>query len=256
MINEAQYEVHPMVGGSQVPQQEESPEVVEEQVPQEQQETVQEVAKKESDKEKNLKILRERAERAERERDQLMQAALRDQQQNLGPKKVSQVLEEDEEDEIGLGNDDIVEGKHLSKVQKEIRNLKKELNQYKQQSSTQTAEARLKSQYSDFDNVVTRENIDLLAHSYPELAQTLRNAPDLYTQGSAAYTLIKKFIEQPKPFEALQTERNIAKPRPSNSISPQQGDTPLSRANAFANGLTEDLKTQLIKEMNEYRKGY
>lgn len=36
-------------------------------------------------------------------------------------------------------------------------------------------------------------------------------------------------------------------------LSPQQGDSPLSKANAFANGLTEDLKKQLQKEMFEAR---
>ena len=37
-------------------------------------------------------------------------------------------------------------------------------------------------------------------------------------------------------------------------MSPQQGDSPLSRANAFANGLTPELRVQLIKEMEEARK--
>ena len=46
-------------------------------------------------------------------------------------------------------------------------------------------------------------------------------------------------------------QRNAAKPRPTASISPQQGETPLSRANAFANGLTEEMKKQLYKEMLE-----
>jgi hypothetical protein len=39
------------------------------------------------------------------------------------------------------------------------------------------------------------------------------------------------------------------------SISPQQGDSPLTKANAFANGeLTPELKAQLWKETNQYRR--
>jgi hypothetical protein len=47
-------------------------------------------------------------------------------------------------------------------------------------------------------------------------------------------------------------ERNLAKPRPLASVAASQGnDSPLQRANAFANGLTEELKAQLHKEMIE-----
>ena len=42
---------------------------------------------------------------------------------------------------------------------------------------------------------------------------------------------------------------NIYKPHPAASLSPQPGDNPLTRANAFADGLTDQLKEQLRKEM-------
>ncbi len=51
-------------------------------------------------------------------------------------------------------------------------------------------------------------------------------------------------------------QKNASKPKPLASVNPQQGDSPLSRANAFANGLTEELKDQLRKEMSESRRGY
>ena len=47
---------------------------------------------------------------------------------------------------------------------------------------------------------------------------------------------------------------NAQKPRPLTSISPQQGDSPLSKANAFANGLTPELQAQLLKEMKQSMK--
>jgi hypothetical protein len=49
-------------------------------------------------------------------------------------------------------------------------------------------------------------------------------------------------------------QKNASKPKPLASVSPQQGDSPLSRANAFANGLTPELQKQLRQEMEEARK--
>ena len=75
--------------------------------------------------------------------------------------------------------------------------------------------------------------------------------------GVSAYTLIKKFnIDQPSRVDMEKTQKNIAKPKPTNAITPQQGANPMDRANAFAEGLTKDLKEQLFREMNEYRKNY
>ena len=49
-----------------------------------------------------------------------------------------------------------------------------------------------------------------------------------------------------------QAQRNMAKPRPLASVAASQGnDSPLQRANAFANGLTEELRSQLHREMVE-----
>ena len=52
------------------------------------------------------------------------------------------------------------------------------------------------------------------------------------------------------------SQKNLAKPRPVASVSPQQGDSPLSRANAFANGLTKEVKDQMWKDTQNARKGY
>jgi hypothetical protein len=54
--------------------------------------------------------------------------------------------------------------------------------------------------------------------------------------------------------DKLRAQKNAAKPKPLASVNPQQGDSPLSKANAFANGLTDDLKKQLRKEMEDARR--
>lgn len=150
--------------------------------------------------------------------------------------------------DIILGDDDIAEGKHLNRVQQEIKNLKEELVQ-----------TRIKAQYADFDTIVNVDTLAALRDNFPELAATLQDSKDLYTQASAAYTLIKKLGIVPDEEVLINRNRihnNTVKPRPASSVGPQQGDSPLTKANAFAEGLTEDLKKQLFKEMQQARKAY
>ncbi len=189
-----------------------------------------------SDTHKNLIALREKAIRAERERDDALRYAqqLKDAQ---SPK---------EESYRDIAADDLVEGKHLNKFNKRIDQLEGQLKEYK-----------LKAKHSDFDKVVTKDNIETLVSTYPEVAEILNSSPDLYAQAASAYTLIKSLGIVPDDTFSKDREKaqsNAAKPRPLTSVSPQQGDSPLSRANAFANGLTPELSEQLWKEMNEARK--
>lgn len=214
------------------------------------QEVAQQAAPAEDAAAKNFRQLREKSERVARERDEAM-ARLREYEAKAQQPAAA------EDDELSIGPDELAEGKHLSKVQKQIKKLKDEIHTYKQQAATMTTEARLKAQYPDFDSVVSRDNIEELRSAYPELAQTLNSSTDLYATAVSAYTLIKKFgIGQQNAYnpEKEIIQKNAAKPRPLTSVSPQQGDTPLSKANAFANGLTDELKAQLQKEMYAYRK--
>lgn len=211
----------------------------------------------ESKNEKNIRALREKAERVDRaefERDEYMRRLQA--YENSHTKQQSHKLEE--EPEYNLDATDIVEGKHLKKYDKTIRELQEELRSYKQQSNLNTTEARLKSQYPDFDKVVSKENIEMLRQDYPEIAETLNNSStDIYLKGKSVYMLLKKLgISQEDSFvqDRERVQKNISKPRPLTSVSPQQGDSPLSKVNAFANGLTDDLKTQLRKEMEDARR--
>lgn len=196
----------------------------------------------------NIRVLRERAERAaklEAERDELRR-------QMEAMKAASSPAPVEEDDDWGIDPDSLVEGKHLSKIAKKYKQLEQKLKSYEQQSTTSIAETRLRSQYADFDKVVSKENIERLREEYPDIAANLAHSPDLYSKGSAAYTLIKRLgIAQDDVFveDKNRATYNATKPRPLSSISPQQGDSPLSRANAFANGLTDDLKKQLHAEM-------
>jgi len=195
----------------------------------------------------SFKQLRDKAEKAERERDELYRKL----------KAYESAQSNTTDEDINIGADELAEGKHLNKVQQKIKKLEAKINQYEQQSTNLSVEAKLRNQYPDFEQVVSKDNLDLLSASYPEVYNTLRESQDIYSKAVSAYTMIKKLGIMPQDTFKEEKEiiqRNTAKPKPLASVSPQQGDSPLSRANAFANGLTDELKAQLRKEMEEARR--
>jgi hypothetical protein len=96
-----------------------------------------------------------------------------------------------EVDELdALGDGDIVtkgQAKKLaSKMAEEI------AHRIIQQRENATVEERLSLKFQDFHQVVSRENIELLKETEPELARSLSHNTDPYDQGIAAYKLMKR----------------------------------------------------------------
>jgi hypothetical protein len=208
--------------------------------------------KRPSGPQESWKQLREKALAAEKRSTEL-EAALAQ-----ASKQSQQAPQEEEEEEISVDADALVEGKHLSKVNKHIKKLEAQLHQYQQQTVLSATEMRLKTQYPDFDSIVSKDNLESLRLAYPEIAQTINSSSDLYSKAVSAYTMIKKLgiNEESETFdeEKAVIHKNANKPKPSAVLKPQQGDSPLTKANAFAQGpLTDDLKAAMLKEMNQYR---
>lgn len=216
------------------------------------------------DKDYNFKAIREAKEKAERERDELVKyfMELQKQQvsQQVAPKssaKSDTSVPAQEQDDFNIDEDSLLDGRYGKKFYNEIKSLKEELRTYKQQSVQQSTEVRIKQQFPDFDQVVSNENISRLKQEFPEIAQTLHDTKDLYSKAVSAYGIIKKFGLYQDPVQVRQQEQvlsNTSKPRPVASLSPQEGESPLQKANIFAQGLTPALKEQLRKEMYEAAK--
>lgn len=199
----------------------------------------------------SFKALREAREKAERERDVYMKHALelemKYKQQEQQRKEIPIVQEEPEVD-LNIDEDSLVDGKHLKAVAAKIKRLESQLEQ-------RSIEDKIRNQYPDFEKVVSAENVARLNQEYPEIAQMLRDTGDIMSKASAAYSVIKKFGIHKDLYQSDKAKAiaNASKPRPLASVNPQQGDSPLSKANAFANGLTPDLQEQLRREMYESR---
>jgi len=206
------------------------------------------VQTQETPAERNFRALVEKNRRLERERDEAIR---------LAQEKNSAQIPEEADEDIIIGQDELAEGKHIKSITKKLQKMEQKLRQYEQKSSVMSEEAMLKAQYPDIDKVVSKENLQALRDADPEFAEMLDTSTSFRAKAISAYKQIKKYgiyVEDNYKSDREIAQRNASKPKPLVSVSPQQGDSPLSHANAFANGLTPELKSQLIKEMEEARK--
>jgi len=211
----------------------------------------------ETEREHNMRRLRERAESSERQIAEL-QNYIRNQQQAQQPQPKPQV----DEEEIHLDDDGYIEGKQFKKyvntLKNELRQTKKQFEEFTQRSSQSSAEVRLQTKYNDFDKVVSQENIQKLAQLKPSLYNSIKANPDLYEKGETAYELIKSYIATDR-YEAVEKkiDDTRSKPRSAATVSPQVGETPLASVGDYDRRvLTEERKEQLrrqVRDSQQYR---
>lgn len=227
-------------------------------------ETLQEASsnaiQQESPKETSMRILRERAESAERRTQELERMVQMNMSQQSNNNHKMNIVDNDDED-FDLSDDTYIEGKHLKKyvknLKQELRNTKKQFEEYNQQNAAQQAEMRLKHQFSDFDHVVSRENLERLQSQKPVLYRTILANSDIYDKGYAAYELIKNSGILSNQYHDIdrRVEENRSRPRSAANASPQSGDTPLARVGDYdRRTLTEERKDQLRKQVEEAKR--
>lgn len=229
---------------------EEQPVAVQEAAPQEAEQVEQQTYEPQpvsrySDKENNIRLMRERAEQAERRAMELERAMWNSQK----PKEVEQ---SDYEDET------LIEGKHLKKYDQTVKSMKAELEETKKQLAnfnTTSAELQLRAKFSDFDSIVNDDNIERLSREKPALYRSILANPDLRDKGETAYEAIKTFL---KPVNYEQADRKLAensrKPKPVATVSPQASNSPLSRTGDYERReLSEARKNELYEDMRRCR---
>ena len=184
----------------------------------------------ESKQDRNWREMRQKLEHYEKK--------LADLEQKNQPKAV-------EEEDINLSDDDIVTAKDVKKLAKKM--AKEIVAQDRMRYEADTAEDRLRTKYSDFDEVVNEDNVKKLLREEPELAKVLKSTADPYAKGVAAYRYIR-MMERANP-EAVDKQvirQNLAKPRTTTSIK----DSGLDHVDEFASGrLTAEMRRKLYEEM-------
>lgn len=185
--------------------------------PQEQiQEIAQEAPQPRGDREPNLRIMRERAEQAERRAYELEQQIARNQPQQ-------------EDDTFTFGEDDgLLENKHLKKYDKkkskETETLQKEIARLE----TMINEHALKSRYKDFEDVVTEENLEKLSKIKPALFRSMMANPNIADRGDAAHELISSYVKPKFQAEEKKVAENQSKPRAASTVAPAASRSPIA----------------------------
>lgn len=207
-------------------------------------EVAKEVAKAENDTSVNIANLRAAKDKAEKDSAELKSQLEEMQRQNVTPGPT------EKEEEPAYGDEDFVEGRHL---RKELDSMKRKQQEFEMRQKEAVESEQLKRKYSDFSKVMTDANADRLKELDPETFMTIASSTaSHYHRSVAAYKRIKElgiFVEDTHEQGRAAAEANVNKPRPTNSVSPQSSDSPLTMANAFSSGLTDELKGQLWKEM-------
>jgi len=206
-----------------------------------------------SQKEANMRILRERAEQAERRAQELERMI----QMNMNQQQTTKMqIAEPDEDDMDISDDTYVEGKHLKKyikhLKNEVKNTKKQFEEYNQQNALAQADMRLKSQFPDFESVVSAENLEKLKQQKPALYRTIYANNDIYDRGYSAYEMIKGAGFAGEQYDAIdkKVEENRAKPRAAANASPQTGETPLARVGDYDRRiLSEERMEQLRRQV-------
>lgn len=190
-----------------------------------------EVAQKQSDQDRNWRQAREQLDELKRNNQRL--------EAEVNRLRTPVVQEE----EISVADDDLsTVGITKKLIKKEAQKIASEMLQKK---DAEDAEKWARIKYSDYDSVVTNDNLQRLVATAPEVARMLMNNPDPV----GAYKILKGMGVDAS--ESTQLKENQQKPRSMQSVGQASA---LSQANAFAKGLTPELKSQLWKEMQEAAK--
>ncbi len=198
---------------------------------------------KEEKNNRDWRLLREKTEKAESERDQLYAYIKQQQDQQQQQQQQAAQPKEEEFDINTINDDDLLDGKQMKRMfaqQKRYNDqIKHDVNEQRIKSHEAVVESNLKTSFPDFDQVMTRDNITALREADPALARSLNMNPDLQDKAIATYNAVKRY----GIYQGNSSSNNIAqtrkysensnKPHSSNSISPQRNN-PLAKANEFS----------------------
>lgn len=157
-------------------------------------------------------------------------------------------------------DDDLLTAAQAKKLAADL--AKQEVEKYFKQQEAQNVPQRLQQQYNDYADIVNQENVQKLIQEDPETAEDIESLKsDPMRMSRMLYKTLKaRYGEQKKeedPFVmAKKKEAQERQERAPSSSSAVPKRSALAEANAFAQGLTPELKQQLLSEMDEAAKRY
>lgn len=206
---------------------------------------------------KQLRAKADEADKLKRERDEAYAILQQLEQQARSQQRAAP--QEEEFDIDRLDDDQPIEAKHLKnmykKERRERQQLEENLARQSRISNESNIQQQMRRQNPDFDDVMTKQNLEALRDSDPDLADSIAYNPDPAKAYRAAYNAIKRYgiYEEQKTLkmETDALKKNLTKPRSVNTVAPQQKDSALNSANAFSGKQTDEYKQELMKKMRE-----
>lgn len=112
---------------------------------------------------------------------------------------------------------------------------------------------RLRQTYSDFNQVISTENLDYLEYHYPEVAGPLQRLPNDYNKWSDIYRAVKKFVPNiaSSKKDSARADSNINKPKSISSTGLSQPNNGMAQSAH----LSEDKKQANWERMQRMLKG-
>lgn len=212
-----------------------------------------------NDKEVNLRNLRLGKKEAERRVKELENQA-KMQQELLGQLMASrqpQQAEHSQVDELdNVSDEDYIPKGQVKKLLQREREAARKIAQEEVQKTLQEQEksqfhSKLKSKFSDFDEVVNPETLELLEQQNPDIARTIVKLGDPYDMGLQSYTFIKSLgLAQkiPDSRRAKEVDKKIDQNKKTVQ-SPLAYD---KRPMAQTFQMTEEYLSEVNKEMMRY----
>lgn len=157
--------------------------------------------RQEREEERKAKAAAEELARKKQEENLALQKAL-----EAAVSKPSRVVQNEPEE---LDEDQKIE----LKVQEALRKRELQWEKEKADKEQQELPQRLVSNFKDFNQICTAENLDYLEYHYPEVAGPYKHMPDGYQKWEGIYKALKRFIPvKESNKEGLRAEANLAKP--------------------------------------------
>ena len=153
-----------------------------------------------------------------------------------------------------IGDEDYAMGSHVKSVKAELEEVRKELAAEKQAREKVLAETRLRAKYPDVYDVVNEDNFRILMERAPEEAQTILSDPNPYTQHVSAYKAIKRYgigMTDQMLQDRARAQANLAKPRSAATVAPKKNESPLAMVENYYGPMSSEEKARLRKETED-----
>ena len=154
-----------------------------------------------------------------------------------------QSIKPPEDDDFAVDNEEYVQAKHVKTSNQKLRQKLSEQEKQIQDMQKQMAYIEAKAETAglkDFEEVVSQENMEVLASLYPDDYQCIMSNPNLRARSKTAYNMIKRYNIQsespaPVPTRTNNNSRlderiaaNRSKPQAASIAAPKTPPTPLA----------------------------